>query len=82
MQTIWQLQEAKSKFSALIKKTKKEPQIITVHGEKRAVVLSFEEYQQLLKPPSTLVRFLQQSPLAKIDLKLERLQDTGRNIKL
>lgn len=82
MQTVWQLQEAKSKLSKLIKKTTKEPQVITVHGEKRAVVLSFEEYQHLLKPTSTLVQFFQQSPLAKINLKLERMQDTGRNIKL
>lgn len=82
MQTVWQLQEAKSKLSELVKMTKQDPQIITVHGEKTAVVLSFKEYQQLLKPASTLVDFFQQSPLAEVDLPLKRVQDTGRKIKL
>ena len=38
----WQLQEAKSKFSQLVEDAMhKEPQIVTKHGDKAVVVLSF-----------------------------------------
>ena len=82
MQTVWQFQTAKSQLSKLVKKAKQDPQIITVHGEKTAVVLSFEKYQSLSKPASTLVEFFQQSPLAKVDFTFARVQDNGRKIKL
>jgi antitoxin Phd len=42
---IWQLQEAKARFSEVIKKAQSEgPQHITVRGTSTAVVLSDAEY--------------------------------------
>ncbi|MCL2266507.1 MAG: type II toxin-antitoxin system prevent-host-death family antitoxin, partial [Treponema sp.] len=50
----WQLQEAKAMFSEVVKKAMTKPQIITVHGEKKAVVISYEEYAGLTVPKQSL----------------------------
>ncbi|MDR3172887.1 MAG: type II toxin-antitoxin system Phd/YefM family antitoxin, partial [Treponema sp.] len=41
--TIWQLQEAKAMLSEVVRSAAQEPQIITVRGEEKAVVLSMDE---------------------------------------
>ena len=44
----WQLQEAKSKFSELVRRTLEEgPQTITRHGREAVVMISDEEYRRL-----------------------------------
>ncbi len=79
----WQLQEAKSKFSQLVEDAmNKEPQIVTKHGDKAVVVLSFEEYIKITKPQTDLVKFLRESPLAKVTLEITRGKDTPRDISL
>ena len=79
----WQLQEAKAKFSNLVDKAKNSgPQIVTKHGEEAVVVLSAAEYRKLLKPKLSLFEFLQGSPLAKVELDLERNKDYPREIAL
>ncbi len=79
----WQLQEAKSKFSQLVENAMhKEPQIVTKHGDKAVVVLSFEEYTKITKPQTDLVSFLRNSPLAEIELEITRSQDMPREIDL
>jgi prevent-host-death family protein len=59
----WQLQEAKAKFSEVVKRTSVEPQLITVRGEGVAIMLSLETYQKLVKPKPNLYEFMQNSPL-------------------
>lgn len=79
----WQLQEAKNKLSSVIKEAQTSgPQVITLHGKEAAVVLSTEEYRKLTRRKGTLVSFLQKSPLAEIDIDLERVKDYGREIDL
>lgn len=79
----WQLQEAKSKFSQLVDDAiHKEPQIVTKHGDKAVVVLSFEEYKKITKPNNDLVTFLRESPLAEIELEITRNKDIPREIDL
>ncbi|MCF6255273.1 MAG: type II toxin-antitoxin system Phd/YefM family antitoxin [Gammaproteobacteria bacterium] len=79
----WQLQEAKSKFSQLVEDAmNKEPQIVTKHGDKAVVVLSFEEYIKITKPQTDLIRFLRESPLAKVTLEATRSKDIPRDISL
>jgi antitoxin Phd len=76
----WQLQEAKSKLSRVVKSAKTSgAQFITVHGHEEAVVLSIKDYKELLKSKGTLVDFFQSSPLAGIDLSIERTKDYGRD---
>ena len=79
----WQLQEAKSKFSNLVEKaTKSGPQVVTKHGEEAVVVLSVAEYKKLLKPNMNLVEFLRKSPLAGMNLDLQRSKDLPRETVL
>lgn len=45
----WQLQEAKNRFSAVVKAAAGgTAQVVTVHGEPAAVVLSAQAYERLL----------------------------------
>ena len=60
----WQLQEAKAMFSQVVRKSAKEPQIITVHGKESAVVISMDEYRKLSTPKESFVNFMEQSPWA------------------
>ena len=79
----WQLQEAKNRLSHVIKEACEDgPQIITVRGEEKAVVLSAEEYQRLSRPQGDLVTFLESSPWAEVELDLRRSRDTGRDVEL
>ena len=65
---IWQLQEAKSKFSQLVDNAMHDkPQIVTKHGTNAVVVLSFEDYEKMKKPTTDLVTFLRNSPLIEIE---------------
>jgi prevent-host-death family protein len=52
------ISEAKSGFSALLKRVQKEPVIVTCRGEPEAVILPFEEYERLqrLRVYSSMVR--------------------------
>ncbi len=43
----WKVYEAKARFSELLKKTKRAPQVIKNRDEEVAVVLSMKEYQRL-----------------------------------
>ncbi|MDQ7075179.1 MAG: type II toxin-antitoxin system Phd/YefM family antitoxin [Gammaproteobacteria bacterium] len=79
----WQLQEAKSRFSQLVEDAMhKEPQIVTKHGDKAVVVLSFEEYTKITKPKTDLVDFLRDSPLAELELETIRDKKLPREIDL
>jgi prevent-host-death family protein len=79
MYHIWQLQEAKSKLSELVNKALQEgPQIITRHGDEVAVVMSYEDFNRLRKPETSLVEFLRSSPLAGFEIDLERDRSSFR----
>jgi prevent-host-death family protein len=67
----WQLQKAKAMLSEVVRSAEREPQIITVRGEEKAVVLSMEEYKKLNKPEKpSLYEFFQNSPLRGVELEL------------
>ena len=81
--TEWQLQEAKAMFSEVIKCAVSKPQIITVHGKKTAVILSYDKYKKLANPQPALFEFLQTSPLHGIELELPpRLPEKAREVYL
>ncbi len=80
---IWQLQEAKNRFSELVNKVLNEgPQVVTRRGEEVVVIVSNEEYQKLLKSQSGLLEFFRQSPLVGVELNLERDQSLPRKVQL
>jgi len=78
---IWQLQEAKSKFSELIDRTLSNGvQFVTRRGKKAVVVMPIDEYERLTRRPGRISDFLLASPLAGSDLQIERDQSRPRDI--
>ena len=51
MNKIWPVQDAKARFSELLRAAETEPQYITLRGEEKGVLLSSEEYRRLRKGP-------------------------------
>jgi len=47
---IWQLQEAKAKFSEVVRMAESKPQVVTMRGRPAAVIISQREYLKLAKP--------------------------------
>ena len=79
----WHLQEAKGKFSEVVKNAQNQgPQNITVHGELVAVLISRRDYLKLIHPKPSFVELLRSSPLVGSDLKITRQQTPTRKIKL
>ena len=73
MSEIWQIQDAKNKLSEVISRALKEgPQLITRHGEKTVVVISYAEYENLRKSQGKLSEFFRASPLAGVDLARDK----------
>ena len=80
---IWQLQDAKSKFSQLVENAmSSEPQFVTKHGTNAVVILSFEDYTKITKPKTDLVSFLRNSPLTDVELDISRDREPSRDIEL
>lgn len=73
MSEIWQIQDAKNKLSEVISRALNEgPQLITKHGEKTVVVISYAEYENLRKSQGKLSEFFRVSPLAGVDLARDK----------
>lgn len=73
MNAVWQIQDAKNKLSEVITRALTQgPQVITKHGEKTVVVVSYTEYEKLRKSQGKLSDFFRASPLAGVDLDLSR----------
>lgn len=78
---IWQLQEAKQKFSELVRRAMKEgPQTVTRHGEEAVIVISASEFRRLNGQPD-FKQFLLSGPSFD-DLDLERQRDLPREVDL
>lgn len=83
MAAIWQLQEAKNRFSEVVEEAIKHgPQTVTKHGREAVVVMSVEEYHRMKQPQKTLFQFFQDSPMYGFELDLTRSQELPRDIDL
>jgi len=82
----WQIQTAKARFSEVFRLARTDgPQRITRQGKEGVVMVSDEQYEQLVgksHQPKNLVQFFRESPLVGVELDLERSKDTGRDIEL
>jgi prevent-host-death family protein len=86
----WQIQDAKQRFSEMIRAVTSEgPQVITRHGEDVAVVVAIDEYRRLTRPAVDLAGVLLGGP--KLDdgaadvfaeVEAERKADFGRAVDL
>lgn len=73
MQRVWQLQEAKNKFSEVVEQALQgDPQVISKRGVEVAVVVSYAEFKKLKKDQGSLAEFFLSSPLGGIDLERDR----------
>lgn len=80
---VWQLQEAKARFSELVDSVLEDGYLtITRNGRPVVVVISQDEFEQYQKPKDNLIDFFKKSPFPEIDLNLERDKDEGREIDL
>ncbi|MFM9912752.1 MAG: type II toxin-antitoxin system Phd/YefM family antitoxin [Methylophilaceae bacterium] len=83
MNAIWQLQEAKNRFSEVVEEALTHgPQTVTRHGREVVVVLSMEEYKRIKQPQKNLFQFFQDSPLYGLELDLTRSKELPRDIDL
>ncbi len=86
----WQIQEAKQRFSEMIRAvTRDGPQVITRHGKDVAVVVDIAEYRRLTRPGRDLAGILLGGPklddaAAEVfaDIEAERKADLGRIVDL
>jgi prevent-host-death family protein len=68
---VWQLQEAKSRFSELVEKAiSSGPQFVTRRGERTVVILSVKEYEKWKTPSENLLAFFQRAPRLEKNSKL------------
>ena len=83
MSNIWQLQDAKSKFSEMVEKTIREgTQIVTKRGKKTVVVMPYDEYEKLIHPGSSLADFLLSYPFGGSEIPLDRDKSVGRDVEI
>lgn len=82
---IWKLEDAKARFSELVRRAEgDEPQLVTRRGKETVVVVSVSDYERLTAPRA-LTAFLRDSPLAEAladgELELTRSEDRARDIE-
>lgn len=79
---IWQLSEAKARFSELVKQVREQgPQHVSIRGEPAVVIISEEEFARLTSArPSIVDHILDGPPWPDdvVDAINARPQDTGR----
>jgi prevent-host-death family protein len=79
----WQVQEAKQRFSEVLRAAETgEPQIVTKHGEEIVVVIDIAQYHRLRGGAASLMSYLRADPLVDVDVEFERRSDQPREIDL
>jgi prevent-host-death family protein len=78
----WQLQEAKQKFSELVRRTLEgRPQVVTKHGKEVVMVVPAEEFRRIGEKKPDFKEFLLSGPDLSV-LDLERPKELPRDIEL
>jgi prevent-host-death family protein len=79
----WPLAKAKAHLSELVNAALAgTPQIITRHGEDAVVVMATKQYAETVAWRVSIAEFFAQSPLAGVDLAVERNRSESRPIDL
>ena len=78
----WQLQEAKQKFSELVRRALEDgPQVVTRRGKEVVVVVPAEEFRRLTGDKPDFKEFLMSAPDLSV-LDLERPREMPRDVEL
>jgi prevent-host-death family protein len=76
---VWQLQDAKQRFSELVRETLEHgPQVVTRHGEEVVVVVPASEYRATQRHGRDFAEFLRSGPDFE-PLELGRRRQTPRS---
>ena len=81
----WQLQEAKARFSELVRAARESgPQTVTVRGEPAVVVLSQQQYRALRSRADhvSFTALMRSSPLVGVAFEIQRDPSPVRDTKL
>lgn len=81
----WKLEDAKARFSELVRQARESgPQRVTVRRKDAVVVVSAEEYDRLLAraEQKTLYSLLSESPLRDLDFGEEGVKSPVREVEL
>jgi prevent-host-death family protein len=82
----WQLQTAKSQFSEIFRRARKEaPQVVLSQGKGAVAVVAIEEFIRLTQradKPQSLAKFFADSPLVGSGIDLERTSGTVASRRL
>lgn len=81
----WRLQDAKARFSELVRRVRSEgPQHVSVRGREEVVVLSSEEFRRLKgeRTGVALIAALQASPHREIEIEPQRMRLPVRGVVL
>jgi prevent-host-death family protein len=81
----WLLQDAKARFSELVRRVRTEgPQHVTVHGRDEVVVIAAEEFRRLKGDLTgeALVAAMRASPCREIDIEPGRSRLPVRDVNL
>lgn len=78
----WQLQEAKQRFSEVVRAAQdKGPQVVTRHGEEVVVVITVEDYRRMSGNVPDFKDYLLSGPRTD-DLDIVRSTDPAREVDL
>lgn len=83
MHRVWQLQEAKARFSELVTEVERDGyHTITKNGHPVAVIISKKEFEKMRLPRNSMLDFFRQSSFPELELDIKRNKDLGRDIEL
>ncbi|TDX64825.1 MULTISPECIES: type II toxin-antitoxin system Phd/YefM family antitoxin [unclassified Methylosinus] len=81
----WALQDAKARFSELVRRVRSEgPQHVTIHGRDEVVVVAADEFRRLEgeRTGEALIAAMQSSPYRDIDIEPKRERAPVRDVEL
>ncbi len=81
----WRLQDAKARFSEVVREAQRRgPQRVTLHGKDAVVIVGADEFDRLQHPMTgrDIVTALAASPLAEVEFDRQTIKSKVRNINL
>src|SRR6476646_5283637 len=81
----WRLQDAKARFSEVVREAQQRgPQRVTLHGKDAVVIVGADEFDRLQRPVTgrDIVSALAASPLAEVKFDRLTIKSKVRNVSL
>ena len=84
MSNTWKLEDAKARFSEVVRRAHRDgPQRVTVRGKAAVVIIDAESFDELVPPTPDALPFVEfMEGLGAPDIDLEREPDRGRDVEL